>query len=387
MTSCSSTSSTEAPAPAIDRRVSVERLPALFAPYEDQPEQMPAGAPGKVGLLQLRFEARGGRTILASHYATGPQRVQRALYLDPALPGMAFAFIQSVSGGILQGDRLGTEITVSDGAMAHVTTQSATKLYRMERNYATSRLALRVCAGAYLEFLPDYLIPYRNARLYQEIALEVSDDATLVLSDGLAPGRVTHGESFAYDLVFTRLTAVDAGGGLRLTDTVLSQPGRRDPRRAGILGGQSHLGSLYVLTRRTPAAELAERLHACLQGLADADGAASRLPGSDGAVVRVLGDTSHAVQAGLHRAWEAARGSILGVGVPRVHTIKYGREPLARGVALAQEEDAHEHDRSLSPPDHPARGTPRRLDFAGNRPGGVSEQLAHRSDHPGRHLL
>lgn len=150
---------------------------------------MPAGAPGKVGLLQLRFEARGGRTRLAPGYASGPQRVQRALHLDPALPSMAFALIQSVSGGILQGDRLGIEITVAGGAQAHVTTQSATQLYRMERNYATQRV--RVEPGAYLEFLPDYLIPYRGARFYQEIAVEVADGATLLLGrPGLRPRRL-----------------------------------------------------------------------------------------------------------------------------------------------------------------------------------------------------
>jgi urease accessory protein len=209
-----------------------------------------------------------------------------------------------------------------------VTTQSATKLYRMEANYATSRLALHVASGAYLEFLPDYLIPYRNARLYTEITLEISDDATLVFSDGLAPGRTGHGESFEYDLVFTRLTATDTAGRLRFTDTVVARPRQRDPRRTGLLGRRSHLGSLYVLTGRIPAAELAEQLHACLQGSADADGAASRLPGDDGAVIRVLADTSQALQAGLYRAWQVVRGSVLGVGVPHVHTIKYGREPL-----------------------------------------------------------
>jgi hypothetical protein len=57
---------------------------------------MPASAPGKLGLLQPRFEVQGGRTRLSSVYASGLQRVQRALYLDAGMPGMAFAFIQSL---------------------------------------------------------------------------------------------------------------------------------------------------------------------------------------------------------------------------------------------------------------------------------------------------
>ncbi|MGH8887411.1 MAG: urease accessory protein UreD [Egibacteraceae bacterium] len=312
---------------ALAQRVAVERLPPAFARFEHQPEQMPAGAPGKLGLLQLRFEAQDGRTRLASGYASGPQRVGRALHLDPELPGMAFAFIQSVSGGILQGDRLGVEITVAERAQAHVTTQSATKLYRMDRNYATQRLRVRVESGAYLEFLPDYLIPYRNARFYQEVTLEVADDATVVFSDALAPGRTASGETFAYDLLHTRLEARDLFGGLRFTDTLLLEPGRRDPRRTGSLAGRSDLGTLYVLTRAVGSSGLADRLHDCVNAVSGVVGGASRLPGGDGVVARMIGDSSRAVQAALHQAWRTVRTATLGVGVPRIHSVKYGQEP------------------------------------------------------------
>lgn len=286
---------------------------------------MPAGAPGKLGLLQLRFEAQGGRTRLASHYATGPQRVHRALHLDAAVPGMAFAFIQSVSGGVLQGDRLGVEITVQQGAQAHVTTQSATKLYRMDRNYATQRVRVRVEAGAYLELLPDYLIPYRNARFYQEVELEVADDATLLFSDALAPGRAASGETFAYDLLCARVQARDLAGGLRFTDTLLLEPGRCDPRRSGLLAGRSDVGTLYVLTRAIGAADLADRLDDCVRAVPGVVGGASWLP--DVVVARVLGDSSRAIQAALQNAWRTVRKTILGVDVPKVHSVKYGREP------------------------------------------------------------
>ena len=288
---------------------------------------MPAGAPGKVGLLTLEFALRDGATRLASSYASGPQRVQRALHLDPCLPGMAFALVQSVSGGILQGDRLAIEVTARAGAQAHVTTQSATKLYRMEQNYATQRMSIRVEPGAYVEFLPDYLIPYRGARLYQEIDLQVADGGTLLFSDALAPGRVASGEAFAYDLLFTRIRASDEAGRLRFADTLLLEPARADPRRPGLLGGHPNIGTLYVLTGRVNAAELANRLHACLQGIDGLDAGASRLPRDDGAVVRLRGVSMPLVQAACQRAWQAVRQAILGVGVPPVHRIKYGREP------------------------------------------------------------
>jgi urease accessory protein len=318
---------TPEPGEDLAQRVAVERLPAGFTRFGQEPAQMPAGAPGKLGLLQLRFMAQGDRTRLALGYATGPQRVGRVLHLDGELPGMAFAVIQSVSGGILQGDRLGIEITVAPGAQAHVTTQSATKLYRMDRNYATQRLRVRVEADAYLELLPDYLIPYRHARFYQEVQLQVADDATVLFSDAVAPGRAASGELFAYDLLFSRVEAHDLAGCIRFTDTLLLEPGRRDPRRTGLLAGRSDLGTLYVLTRATEPSKLADRLDNCIRAVPGVDGGASRLPGMDGVVARVIGHSSRAVQAALHRLWRTVRLSVLGVDVPKVHSVKYGREP------------------------------------------------------------
>lgn len=307
--------------------MAVERLPALFERYQEEPEQMPAGAPGKVGLREIEFSLRDDATRMVSSYSAGPQRVQRALYLDPCQPGMAFALVQSVSGGILQGDRLAIEVTAGAGTQAHVTTQSATKLYRMERNFATQRISIRVEPGAYVEFLPDYLIPYRGARLYQEIDLHLAEGGTLLFSDALAPGRVASGESFAYDLLFTSIRASDEAGRLRFVDTLLLDPAPADPRRPGLLGGCPNLATLYVLTNTVGAAELAGRLHACLQGIDGLDAGASRLPGNDGAVVRLRGVSMPLVQAACHRARWTARQAILGVGVPPVRRIKYGREP------------------------------------------------------------
>jgi urease accessory protein len=307
--------------------VAVARLPDAFARYQQEPEQLPPGVPGKVGLLDLRFEARAGRTVLVWDYSTGLQQVGRALYLDRALPGMAFALVQSVGGGVVQGDRLGLDLAVGQGAQAHFTTQSATKIYEMERNYATQVVRVRVEGGAYLEFLPDPLILYRNARFYQEVELEVADDATLLFSDSVTPGRVAYGEMFDYDLLVTRIQARDPAGRLRFTDTMVLEPARRDPRRTAILGGRTNLGSLYVLTRQACPDELAERLHRSVQHIPGIDAGASQLPGSDGALVRVIGDGSGRVGAALHCAWQVTRELILGVSVPGIHKLKHGTEP------------------------------------------------------------
>ena len=327
--------------------VSVARLPAAFSAWAADPAQMPAGAPGKIGILRLEFAPQRGVTGLAHNYATGPQRVQRALHLDPEAPDMAFAVVQSVSGGVLQGDRLCVAVRVAAGARAHVTTQSAVKIYRMDRNYATQRVDLVVEPGGYLEYLPDFVIPYRSARFYQETELRVAENATLVLAELIAPGRVASGEEFRYDILCTRTQARATDGTLRFTDLVRLEPATTAPFRAGLFASYSHYGSLLVLTRQVRAEQLVTALNQATHGIAPLAGA-SCLPRLDGAVLRVVGTTGRTVQAAVLSAWSAVRLLLVGAPAPQVQRIKYGFQP-ATPLPAANESDQ-------LPPQHTSDG-------------------------------
>ena len=75
------------------------------------------GKAGKLGALVLRLEQdkSNGKTSVKDQYSRVPLFTQRALYLEEALPNMAYMYIMSPSGGILQGDR------VQDGYIASKT--------------------------------------------------------------------------------------------------------------------------------------------------------------------------------------------------------------------------------------------------------------------------
>ncbi|MHB1800070.1 MAG: urease accessory protein UreD [Actinomycetes bacterium] len=317
---------TAPPLPGRDWSEETRKLPAGFAKFSAALPQMAPGAPGKVGVLELRFERRGDRTQLVHAYSTGPQRVNRALYLDEALTDIAFVFIQSVGGGILQGDRLRMALSVGPGARAHVTTQSAIKVYRMEADYATQHVQASVEEGGYLELISDPVIPYRGARFYNVVDFTVAEGATMVYADAIAPGRVAFGESFEYELVHTRLVARRSDGRPRAADTMVLEPGRSPLHRPGLLGGYAHLGSLLVLDDAHSGSALANYLNDGLSQVAGAWGAASALPGGDGAFLRVLGLSSNVVQTALHSSWRAARQSLVGAGLPGTHRIKYGSD-------------------------------------------------------------
>ena len=65
-----------------------------------------------------------GKTVIREQYCRVPLFIQRAIYLEETLPEMAYVYIISPSGGILQGDQYSIDITLSNNALAHVTTQS-----------------------------------------------------------------------------------------------------------------------------------------------------------------------------------------------------------------------------------------------------------------------
>ncbi len=128
--------------------------PAEFAAYLDEPPQMRSGAVGKSGLLRLGFERRAERTILADLQSRTPYLAQRALHCDEALPDMAWLFMITTAGCVLQGDRLTLEVALGPGARAHVTTQSATKIHSMDANYARKRRCSRSTRVPISNFFP-----------------------------------------------------------------------------------------------------------------------------------------------------------------------------------------------------------------------------------------
>jgi len=304
-----------------------ERLPAGFATFSASLPQMRPGAPGKVGRLQMRFERRDGRTKLVDLYSTGPLRVMRVLYIDDVLDDMAFAIIQSVSGGILQGDRYSIEVAVGPGARVHLTSQAATKVYRMEADYATQHAEVRVEESGYLEYWNDPVIPYRGVRFFNSVDIVTAPGATVLYSEALSPGRVDSDESFEYELVRTQVKARAEAGHLRAADVNVMEPGRFPPSSIGLLGPYSHVGSLLVLVPSDDAEAVVGHVKAGV--IRDATPnltGVSTLPRGDGVFIRTLGYSTEDVQRVLEGGWAGARRHLVGAGLPRIRSAKYGFE-------------------------------------------------------------
>ena len=161
-----------------------EDVPPQIASLDGKVSQMDVGKTGKVGFLKLALEhdSQRNKTIVTEQRTQVPLYVQKALHYDETVPSMAHVFILSPSGGVLQGDRYRTDIELKNKAISHITTQGATRIYKMNSNYATQIINLKVGKDCYLEFLPEQLIPYKSSRYYQKTTFTVDDSATLVYS-------------------------------------------------------------------------------------------------------------------------------------------------------------------------------------------------------------
>jgi len=275
--------------------------------------QAAVGSPGKDGVLELIFEQAGDGTTLVHDYATVPFHISGTLGHDPH-PDADTVFIQSPTGGVAQGDRHDVSITVGDEAVAHVSTQSSTKVQSMTCNYAAADTTLSVGAGGHLDYVPEPTILHADSRYVQELTVDLAPGATAVVSDVVVPGRLARGERFEFERYLSRVRGTGPGG-LLFEDTTHLTPGDGDPTAPGVLGEFTVYGTTFVLAPDRDEAELSDALHAVVTD-GEARAGATALPNGAGVAVRALGDRAETVQATLHAAWDHARQELLDAPAP-----------------------------------------------------------------------
>ncbi len=307
---------TTAPARLDPAHYEPRRVPERMRALTGTPDTLAAGRPGKVGLLELRYARVGERTELVQRYQKSPLQIMRPLYVDPQRPDMPVTYLMSVGGGVVQADRNRIDIDCGPGTAVHLTTQAATKLHRMEFDHATQVVRLTAEADSYVEYLPDALIPYRDARFYQHTHVVADPTATVLLGETIAAGRLARGERHAYRMLFSDLEITRPDGEPLVVDTV-----RLDPHEPGsvtgpaVFGAHDLMATLYALTPLAPAAEVADTLHEALRPCAVSFGV-SELPDECGAWARIMGSDPPALARAVHTAWDALRRLLIGVPAP-----------------------------------------------------------------------
>jgi urease accessory protein len=292
-------------------------IPELAA-FQDEPLQMKSGTVGKTGFLRLGFERRGNQTILENLERRAPYMVQRALYCDSEMPSLACVFLITTTGCLLQGDRLALDITLGPRAEAHVTTQSATKIHAMDANYAAQTQSIALADDAYLEFLPDPVIPHRQARFVSDTQISIAPSATLLFSEIIQPGRKHHrpDECFGATVISISTSAARPDGCRLFTEKLLLEPQRYAMRQTGVMDSFDVFANVILCTPKDRADRVYERVEADVDLAEGVAFGACRLPNDAGLIYKILGRETAQVKAKVREFWGVVRREVTGAGLP-----------------------------------------------------------------------
>jgi urease accessory protein UreH len=212
------------------------RFPGKYSQLADEPIDCHESSAG------LALCRAGGETTVEKRLCRNSLAFSKPMRLEDGLPHL---YLINTAGGLVQGDRLSVDITLKDGCRAHVTSQSANRIYRMDRNCAVQRTEISVGSGALLEYLPDANVPFAGSRLLQQTTIRLRKDSTLLCRDILHPGRYARGEELECDLYYSGVEII-VDDKKSLVDTVVLEPLRRDPRAPGVMGDSLFSANVYV---------------------------------------------------------------------------------------------------------------------------------------------
>ena len=289
-----------------------DETPQEVKKYNLKIEQLEVGKSGKVGILDVELKQNVElKTVITKQFSQVPLQIQRAVYPENSLPGMAYLYIISPSGGILQGDRYKTDIIMKNNAVSHITTQGATRIYSMNSNSASQMVNITLDENCYLEYIPDQIIPYQNSRYYQKVNLNIHDDATLIYSEVLTPGRIAMNESFDYDICYLRTYCKNQNNRFRCLENMKIEPKKYDMKTRGVLGKYNIVGTVYVLTKKEKIQNLEEIINEKIQKSELITFGTSILPNESGIIVKILGNNTEDIFEKIYDIVKITRKEIL----------------------------------------------------------------------------
>tara|TARA_Y100000590_G_scaffold121799_1_gene139476 strand:+ start:306 stop:1208 length:903 start_codon:yes stop_codon:yes gene_type:complete len=286
-------------------------IPEEISKFEGNVAQMDVGKSGKIGYLQLEMQndSNKQKTVITKQRTQVPLYLQKALHYNLDYPSMAHLFVLSPSGGILQGDRYRMDVELKNNAISHITTQGATRIYKMESNFATHLVTLNLKNNSYLEFIPEQLIPYKNSRFYQKTLLDIDDSSTVVYSETIVPGRIAMGEMFDFDVCYLKTEGV-INEKTKFRDSSLLLPKEEKIQSFVMFNEKTILTSVYLLTKKSTE-KINLMINDMFSKMDDITGGSSKLPNDSGLAIRILGNSSEDQKTTIYEILKIIRKEIL----------------------------------------------------------------------------
>lgn len=265
--------------------------------------------------LDLRYERRAARTVLARNAHRGPLVVQKSLY--PEGESMCQNILVHPPGGAAGGDSLHIDVVLETGTRAQITTPGAAKWYRSAGAFAEQRVRLTIQRGAILEWLPQESIVFDGAMADLELSIDLDGDAVFIGWDIVCLGRTASGERFSRGVVRHRISIRQGGAPVFIERGIIRGGSRILASPAG-LDGAPVFGTFFAVGAGV-SDTLLNASRATLRE-ADDDGEASvtRLPGV--LLGRFRGSSAEMARRYFTHLWQCARRALIGCDVvpPRI---------------------------------------------------------------------
>ena len=245
------------------------------------------------GELRLDVENRIGKTVAKSVYFQGALKVMRPIYHNDS--GEVCYYILNPGGGYLDGDRYRINIKLEEQARLTLTTQSATKVYKTPNTHAYQETEIFLKKGSILEYIPDPLIAYRQARYKQKNIIHMEKGATYLYSDIITPGWSPDGKRFSYDWI-QLMNEIYLDHELVAYDHIKLSPALHNVESIGFMEGFSHLGSMMVIGEQTTP-ELLDRLYQVIQPKTNVYKVGLSQLAVKGFTVRILANSTQVIES------------------------------------------------------------------------------------------
>jgi urease accessory protein len=254
---------------------------------------------GAARCFDLTFRADGAaRTFIGAQFVRYPMHICRA-HRHEAMPGVARLALQSVSGGLFEGERVHGRITAQARARAIVGTSASTIVHSMKDGWAEQSAELAAAPGAVLAYLPEPSILFPASRLRSTVTARAEPGGAIVFCESfLAHDPAGQGQGFA--ALDASVIVTGADGRLLARERFCADGPGWLARRAGLSGGFAVHAGLWLIREGDNAALLA-----LLRQALDGDGAvhagASELPNRAGLQARLLCTDAVALRRAMAR--------------------------------------------------------------------------------------
>ncbi|MEH7502584.1 urease accessory protein UreD [Neobacillus drentensis] len=244
------------------------------------------------GELRLEVEERKGKTVAKKVYFQGALKVMRPVYHDNS--GQACYYLLNPGGGYLDGDRYKMKISLEEKAKLTITTQSATKVYKTPKSHVYQETEIHLKEGSFLEYLPDPLIAYQQAKYKQKNIIRMEKNATFLYTDIITPGWSPEGERFSYESI-QLLNEIYIDNELAAYDHIKMNPSTQNMGGLGFMEGFTHLGSMIVVGKQSDS-NFIDRLFHVMNESADSFKSGISLLAVPGFTIRVLANSTQVIE-------------------------------------------------------------------------------------------